>query len=106
MDTPIRPRGNDPKWGALSGTLNFESVQQNSVLFPTGRYGQVEYTLNSSTDFTTTPMLLTSQLDQGIRVGDIPASGTTDLWLRTDIPEGQQLGDLTSGLKVFWELPE
>jgi hypothetical protein len=106
MDTPIRPRGDDPKWGALSGTLNFESVQQNSVLFPTGRYGQVEYTLNSSTDFTTTPMLLTSQLDQGIRVGDIPASGTTDLWLRTDIPEDQQIGDLTGGLKVFWELPE
>jgi hypothetical protein len=106
LGTPIRPRGDDPKWGALSGTLSFESVQQNSILFPTGRYGQVEYTLNSSTDFTTTPMLLTSQLDQGIRVGDIPASGTTDLWLRTNIPEDQQLGDLTSGLKVFWELPE
>jgi hypothetical protein len=106
MDTPIRPRGDDPNWGALSGTLNFESVQQNSVLFPTGRYGQVEYTLNSSTDFTTTPMLLTSQLDQGIRVGDIPASGTTDLWLRTDLPEDTPIGDLTGGLKVFWELPE
>jgi len=106
MDTPVRPRGDDPKWGVLSGTLDFEVVQQNSILFPTGRYGQVEYTLNSSTDFTTTPMLLTSQLDQGIRVGDIPASGTTDLWLRTDIPEDQPLGDLHSGLKVFWELPE
>ena len=106
MDTPIRPRGDDPTWGALSGTLDYEIVQQNSILFPTGRYGQVEYTLNSSTDFTTTPMLLTSQLDQGIRVGDIPASGTTDLWLRTDIPEDQPLGDLTSALKVFWELPE
>ena len=106
MDTPVRPRGDDPKWGVLSGTLGFEIVQQNSILFPTGRYGQVEYTLNSSTDFTTTPMLLTSQMDQGIRVGDIPASGTTDIWLRTDIPEDQPLGDLTGSLKVFWELPE
>jgi hypothetical protein len=93
-------------WGSLSGTLSYEHLQQNSVLFPTGRYGQVEYTLNSSPDFSTTPQLITSQLNQGIRVGDIPASGTTDIWLRTDLPADQTIGDLTGGLKVFWELPE
>jgi hypothetical protein len=105
-DTPVNPKGSDPNWGTLSGTLGWESLQENSVLFPTGRYGQMRYTLNSSPDFVTTPQLLTSQLDQGIRAGTVPASGTTDLWLRTDIPEDQPLGDLTSGLKVFWELPE
>lgn len=106
VSTPINPRGHDPYWGSLSGTLGWNSLQQNSILFPTGRYAQLEYTLNSSSDFSTSPQLITSQLDQGIRIGDIPASGTTDLWLRTDIPEDQPIGDLTSGLKVFWELPE
>jgi hypothetical protein len=105
-DTPIVPRGSDPRWGALSGTIGWDSLQQNSVLFPTGRYAQVEYTLNSSPDFSTTPQLITSQLDQGIRVGDIPASGTTDIYLRTNLPEGMAIGDLQGGLKVFWELPE
>lgn len=105
-DTPIKPRGDDPKWGALSGTVGWGSLQQNSVLFPTGRYAQVEYTLNSSPGFDTTPQLQVSQLDQGIRVGDIPASGTADLFLRTNLPDDIAIGDLQGGLKVFWELPE
>jgi len=103
--TPVTPRGIDPVWGALSGTLAYDSLQEGSVLFPTGRYAQVQYTLTSSPDHTTSPQLVTSQLDQGLRVGLIPASGTTDLYLRTDIPEGQSLGDQTGNLKVFWELP-
>ncbi len=104
-DTPSNARGDDPKWGALSGTLAYDHLQQESALFPPGRYAQVEYTLNSSPDHTTTPQLLTSQLDQGVRVGNIPASGTADLYLRTNIPEDETLGDRSGNLKVFWELP-
>jgi hypothetical protein len=105
-DTPVLERGDDPVWGGLSGTLSYDSLQQDAVLFPTGRYAQIEYTLNSNPGLTVTPQILTSQLNQGIRVGTIPAQGTTNIYLRTDIPEDTSIGDRTGNLKVFWELPE
>ena len=104
-NTPVTARSGDPVWGATSGTLTYDFVQEDSVLFPTGRYAQVKYTLAASSDLSTTPQMLTSQLNQGLRVGTIPASGTADLFLRTDIPDNETLGDRTGNLKVFWELP-
>lgn len=106
FDGPTRPQYDDPIWGAASGTLVWDTKQPDSILFPTGRYGQVRYRLNAGTGSSVSPILTGSQLDQGIRVGDIPASGTVPLYLRTNIPEGQPLGDLQGRLKVFWELPE
>lgn len=106
IDGPIRPQFDDPIWGTASGTLSYETKQPDTVLFPAGRYGQIRYRLNAGTSASVSPILLSSQLDQGIRLGDIPASGTTPLFLRTNIPEGQSLGDLQGRLKVFWELPE
>lgn len=105
-ETPSVPQLDDPIWGALSGTLAYDTKQADSVLFPTGRYGQLQYRLNAGTGQAVTPLLIKSQLDQGIRVGDIPASGTTSIYLRTNIPDDQPLGDLQGRLKVFWELPE
>lgn len=105
-ETPTLPQPDDPIWGTLSGTLAYDTKQSDSVLFPTGRYGQIQYRLNAGTGYSVTPLLIKSQLDQGIRVGDIPASGTTPIYLRTNIPDGQPLGDLQGRLKVFWELPE
>lgn len=102
--TPLRKT--DAIWGTLSGTLSYETVQPNSVLFPPGRYGQLEYTLNAGTGGNISPQLLGSQLDQGINVGQIPASGTISIYLRTNLPEDQTIGDQQGRLKVFWELPE
>lgn len=103
---PTFARPTDAIWGSASGTLQFETKQPDTVLFPPGRYGQVEYTLNASSDLAVSPQLITSQLDQGIRVGDIPASGTRSIYLRTNLPEDQVIGDQQTRLKVFWELPE
>lgn len=96
----------DPVWGTLSGTLSFETKTSESILFPPGRYAQIEYVLNASSDLKTTPQLISSQLNQGILVGDVPASGTKSIFLRTNIPEEQTIGDLQTSLKVFWEISE
>jgi hypothetical protein len=102
--TPKIPQQSDPLWGVLSGTLDYEQVQTNSILFPTGRYAQLEYKLNSDAGRVYTPYLRQSQVTQGIRVSDIPASGTKSIYLRTNIPEGEAIGDQSGLLKVFWEL--
>jgi hypothetical protein len=106
VDLPGLPGLEDPLWGALSGTLSYEPVQVDSVLFPNGTYAQVQYQLNSDPSGLYSPYLLRSQITQGLRVGDIPASGTKDIYLRTNIPDGASVNTQFSALKVFWELEE
>ena len=96
----------DTTWGSASGTLGFETISTNSVLFPTGRFAQVEYTLNATPAGLQTPFLERSQLAQGLKVGEIPASGTRDIFLRTNIPDDKNIGDQRGRLKVFWQLEE
>ena len=96
----------DTTWGTASGTLDFETIITDTVLFPTGRFGQVEYTLNATPDGLQTPFLERSQIAQGLKVGEIPASGTRDIFLRTDIPADENIGDQRGRLKVFWQLEE
>lgn len=103
---PGNPNETDGIWGTLSGTLDFELIQEDSVLFPTGRFAQLEYTLNSSADNMTSPHITRSQITQGLRVGEIPASGTKNIFLRTNIPGDKTIGDQQGRLKVFWELNE
>jgi hypothetical protein len=94
----------DPRWGTLSGSLAFTQVAENSILFPTGRYAQLRYQLNANPERTRTPYLIQSRLNQGLRVSDIPASGTKTIYLRTNIPEDEIIGDQSTNLKVYWEL--
>jgi hypothetical protein len=94
----------DPRWGTLSGSLAFTQVAENSILFPTGRYAQLRYQLNANPARTRTPYLIQSRLNQGLRVSDIPASGTKTIYLRTNIPEDEAIGDQSTNLKVYWEL--
>ncbi len=96
----------DPFWGVNSGTLSYQQIQDDSVLFPTGRYAQMKYTLNSNSGNINTPYLISSKLAQGLRVDDIPAQGTKTIYLRTNIPEGTSVTDQSGRLKVFWELEE
>ena len=96
----------DATWGTASGTLEFETITTDSVLFPTGRFGQVEYTLNATPDGLQTPFIERSQVAQGLKVGNIPASGTRDIFLRTDISDDKNIGDQRGRLKVFWQLEE
>ena len=96
----------DPLWGVTSGTLSYQQIQEDSVLFPTGRYAQVEYTLNSNSGNTGTPYLTSSKLAQGLRVDDVPSLGTKTIYLRTNIPEGSSVDEQSGSLKVFWELEE
>jgi hypothetical protein len=103
---PGHANQNDPHWGSVSGTVGFEPIKDDSVLFPTGRYAQARYTLNASPDGWTTPELLSSQITQGLRVENIPASGTREIYMRTNIPDDTQIGDQSARLKVFWELEE
>ncbi len=105
-DQPGHPNFTDVVWGTTSGTLQYDAIQDNSVLFPTGRYARVRYTLNSSPDGFVTPELLTSQITQGLRVGEIAPAGTRDIYMRTNIPEGTSIGDQSGSLKVFWQLEE
>jgi hypothetical protein len=104
--SPGFPSRFDPLWGLTSGTLGFEQVAENSVLFPTGRYAQLKYQFNADPARQHTPYLNTSRVNQGIRVGDIPASGTKSIYLRTNIPEDETIGDQAGKLKVFWQLRE
>ncbi len=106
VDLPGLPGLEDPLWGTLSGTLSYEPVQADSVLFPAGTYAQVQYQLNSDPSGLHSPYLLRSQVTQGLRVGDIPSSGTKDIYLRTNIPDGASVDTQHSALKVFWELEE
>jgi len=103
---PAIANRDDALWGTASGTLDFETVAIGSALFPTGRFGQVEYTLNASSDGERAPFLLRSQMAQGLRVGEIPADGTRDIFLRTEIPEDKTITDQQGRLKVFWQLEE
>ncbi len=103
---PAIPSPSDELWGTLSGTLAFDEVQENSPLFPVGRFVQVEYTLNSDLERIVTPQLSQSHLPQGLRLGEIPGSGTKDIFVRTNIPEGTSTALREGSLKVFWELEE
>lgn len=103
---PELANSSDSLWGTLSGTLPFETITTDSVLFPTGRFGQVEYTLNASSDRERAPFLLRSQIAQGLKVGEIPPSGTKDIFLRTEIDDDKTISDQRGRLKVFWQLEE
>lgn len=105
-DLPALPIDADPVWGTNSGTLSYQQVQEDSTLFPTGRYAQMEYTLNANSGNKITPYLTSSKLAQGIRVGDIPSAGTKTIYLRTNIPAGSLTTDQSGSLKIFWELEE
>jgi hypothetical protein len=104
LDTPRYPNPTDPVWGTLSGTLAFEEVASNGILFPTGRYAQLRYQLNSDPGRQYTPYISSSRLSQGIRVSDIPAGSTKSIYLRTNIPETETVGDQAGRLKIYWEL--
>ncbi len=106
IETPALASRFDPIWGTISGSLPFEQVAENSVLFPTGRFAQLQYRFNSDAELRFTPYLISSRVHQGIRVGDIPASGTKSIFLRTNIPDTETIGDQTGTLKVFWQLKE
>lgn len=103
---PSTVSATDQVWGTLSGTLSFEQVPTDSTLFPAGRYVQLEYQLNSSTGNSQSPQLTSSQICQGLNVGQIPANSTREIFVRTNIPEDQSIGDLAGRLKVFWELED
>ncbi len=102
--TPSWPNVFDATWGTTSGTLAYEAIQENSILFPTGRYAQLQYQLNGNE--AETPRLLESRITQGLRVADIPASGTKNIFLRTNIPSTEVIGDQAGRLKVYWQLQE
>ncbi len=106
VETPALANKFDPIWGTISGSLPFEQVAENSLLFPTGRYAQLKYQFNSDSEQLNTPYLVSSRVNQGITVGDIPSSGTTSIFLRTNIPETETIGDQTGKLKIFWQLKE
>ncbi len=104
LNTPSIATQRDPVWGTLAGTLAYVQVQEDSILFPTGRFAQIQYSLNSDPGRYNTPYLIESRVSQGIRVSDIPANSSKNIFLRTNIPEREVIGDQTGRLKVFWEL--
>lgn len=101
-----RPYDNDATWGTLSGIVPFQDISTEGFNFPPGRYVQVEYQLNSDVSGHLTPYVNTSTLAQGLRIGKIPAGGTKDIYVRTNIPIDQPTGDQVGALKVFWETIE
>jgi hypothetical protein len=103
---PSMSANDDAIWGTLSGTLTYNLVQENSALFPTGQFSQLQYQLNADPSGIQTPYLNKSQISQGLRVESIPADGFKSIYLRTNIPEGTSIAEQTSRLKVFWELQE
>jgi len=105
-ELPSIPAIDDAVWGTLSGTLEYNLVQENSALFPTGQFSQLQYQLNADPSSIETPYLNKSQISQGLRVENIPANGTKSIFLRTNIPEGTSIELQTGRLKVFWELQE
>lgn len=103
---PLKANDVEANYGAVSGTLPFSQLPVESLLFPPGRYAQVEYQLNANTGATLAPKIYKSQVCQGLKVGQIPADSSRTIYLRTNIPADQQIGDLTGRLKAFWELEE
>jgi hypothetical protein len=103
---PKLPQEQDPLWGTLSGTLQFSDISTVGVNFPTGRYAQIEYQLNTDVVTVAAPKLTKSQLSQGVRAGTIGPSGTRDIYVRTNIPEGQGIGDQVGRLKIMWQTEE
>lgn len=101
-----RPYDNDAHWGTLSGIVPFQDISTEGFNFPPGRYVQVEYQLNSDVNGRLTPYINTSTLSQGLRIGKIPAGGTKDIYVRTNIPNDQPTGDQVGALKVYWETVE
>jgi len=103
---PAIPRATDALYGTISGTLSLSQLPVDSLLFPPGRFAQIEYELNSNLDFSKAPKLYKSQICQGLNIGQIPSGGTRTIYLRTNIPENQGIGDQIGRLKAFWELEE
>jgi hypothetical protein len=103
---PRSPLSTDPIWGTTSGTLQFTDISTEGFNFPTGRYVQVEYQLNGDIINRVTPTLISSHITQGLRVGQVGPNSTKDIYLRTNIPENQPIGDQLGRLKVYWETVE
>jgi len=97
------PQITDIVWGTLSGTLAYQPVQRDSVLFPNGRFAQIDYTLNTL-DGLHTPQLTESRFTEGVMIPGVPASGTKSFFVRTDIPANADLSTRTGRLKAFWGL--
>lgn len=106
VTTPESPSTRDGLWGTISGTLGYENISTEGINFPTGKYAQLQYQLNSTSSGTLAPKLSRSILSSGLRVGTVPASGTRTIYVRTNIPEDQSIGDQTGRLKVYWEIEE
>lgn len=96
---------NDSLWGSASGTLSYQPVQKDSVLFPNGRYAQVDYTLNS-TNGVRTPQITDTGFIEGVVLQGVPASGTRNLYVRSNIPSDADLSTRIGRLKAYWQLNE
>lgn len=106
VTTPESPSTRDALWGTISGTLTYENISTEGINFPTGKYAQLQYQLNATSSGTLSPKLSRSVISSGLRAGTVPASGTRTIYVRTNIPEDQSIGDQTGRLKVYWEIEE
>lgn len=106
MDTPESPSPRDALWGSISGTLPYQNISTEGINFPPGKFSQLQYQLNATLSGTLSPKLSKSTLSSGLRVGTVPASGTRTVYVRTNIPSSQSIGDQVGRLKVYWEIEE
>lgn len=94
------PVSYDPVWGD-EGSLEWKTVPKNGYFLERKKYHQFRFTLKSPNT-----KLKKIIMAPAVKIEDIRAGSYKSIYLRTNIPEGADIMNYESGLKVWWDVED
>jgi hypothetical protein len=101
--TRLIPQSFEEHWGSSSNSLPWKVVPKDGYFLPKTRYHQVRLTLRNF-DGKTTPYVHDIILAPAISITDIKPYESKPLFVRTNIPAGTELKQLSTRIKVWWDV--
>lgn len=102
--TDCLPDSDDTVWGT-TGSAEWKEVRSGGYFLPTDQYHQVELTLRT-TNTAYTPYVNKLLMAPAVKITDIQAQSSKDMYIRTDIPSSADIADYETRLKVWWGAEE
>jgi len=102
--TNALPNPDDAVWG-VGGSAKWHEVSRNGYFLSKKQYHQVELTL-TTTDIVHTPYVNNLVMAPAVKITDIQAQSSKDMYIRTDIPSSADIDDYETRLKVWWGVEE
>jgi len=102
-DDNLIPTSYDPVWGT-GGSLNWKEVRKDGYFLPKTQYHQAEITLRC--EGVTTPSLDKLIISPAVKIQDIAKQSSKNVYVKTYIPDGADITDYETRLKIWWGVNE